>query len=413
MGHVVIVGAGHGGTQLASSLREQGFTGSISLLGDEPGLPYQRPPLSKDFLVPGAEPAPLPIRGERFFTDQDIDHRPGCTVTAVDPQARTVTLAGGATLTYTDLVLATGARNRTVDAPGGRPAGVHHLRTLSDARDLHRRLASARRAVVVGGGFIGLEFAAAARAHGVAVTVLELAPRVLARALSEAMSHHLAEAHAAAGVDLRPGQGLAGFDQRDGHVTAVVGTDGRAHPADLVVVGVGVVPNTELAAAAGLAVEDGVVVDEHLRTSDEHIWAIGDCASFPSVHTGTRTRLESVQNATDQAAALARTLVGAPTAYEDVPWFWSVQGRRRLQIAGIVGPAGGPEHTVVRGDPATGKFSIFRFREQTLAAVESVDSPADHLAARRVLTHRLPLTPDRAGDPGFDLKAYSRQPSAA
>jgi 3-phenylpropionate/trans-cinnamate dioxygenase ferredoxin reductase subunit len=408
MERIVIVGAGHAGMQLADSLRQEGFTGAVTVLGDEPGLPYQRPPLSKDYLAPGTTPAPLPLRGETFFTDRDIEYRSDSTVTALDPATRTITLHDGTTMEYTDLVLATGARNRTLDATCGRPAGVHYLKSLTDAKRLHAELASARRVVVVGAGFIGLEFAAAARARGLEVTVLEFAPRVMARALSAPMSAYFEQAHTTAGIDLKLGEGIASFEHNGVYVTAAVGTSGTAYPADLVLVGVGVVPNTELAAAAGLTVDNGVAVDDYLRTSHENIWAIGDCASFPNAHTGTRTRLEAVQNATDQAATLAKTLTGAPTPYGELPWFWSIQGKHKLQIAGI---AGTPDHTVQRGDPATGKFSLFCFHQGTLTAVESVNSPADHLAARRILTHQMALTPEQAADPAFNLKAYSTQPS--
>jgi 3-phenylpropionate/trans-cinnamate dioxygenase ferredoxin reductase subunit len=393
---------------VAGSLREEGFSGAITILGDEHGLPYQRPPLSKDYLAATGTPTPLPLRGEKFFTDQNIDYHPGSTVTALDPHTHTVVLRDGTTLDYTDLVLATGARNRTLDATCGRPAGVHYLKSLTDAERLHAELAGARRVVVVGAGFIGLEFATAARARGLEVTVLEFAPRVMARALSAPMSAYFEQAHTTAGIDLKLGEGIASFEHNGVYVTAAVGTSGSVYPADLVLVGVGVVPNTELAAAAGLAVDNGVSVDEYLRTSHENIWAIGDCASFPNAHTGTRTRLESVQNATDQAATLAKTLTGAPAPYGELPWFWSIQGKHKLQIAGI---AGIPDHTVQRGNPATGKFSLFCFHQGTLTAVESVNSPADHLAARRILTHQMSLTPEQAADPGFNLKAYSTQPS--
>ncbi|MGK4219479.1 NAD(P)/FAD-dependent oxidoreductase [Kocuria marina] len=406
MERIVIVGAGQAGIQLADSLCEEGFTGPITVLGDEPGLPYQRPPLSKDYLAPGTTPTPLPLRGQTFFSDRDIDYRPGATVTALDPVTRTLTLGDGQILGYTELVLATGARNRTLDTTCGRPAGVHYLKSLTDAERLHAELAGARRVVVVGAGFIGLEFAAAARARGLEVTVLEFAPRVMARALSAPMSAYFEQAHTDAGIDLKLGEGIASFEHNGDHVTAAVGTSGTVYPADLVLVGVGVVPNTEIAAAAGVAVDNGVAVDEYLRTDQEHIWAIGDCASFPNAHTGTRTRLESVQNATDQAAILAKTLTDTPTGYRELPWFWSIQGKHKLQIAGI---AGLPDHTVLRGDPEQGKFSLFCYQHDVLTAVESVNSPADHLAARRILAHQLPLTPDQAADPAFDLKGYSRQ----
>lgn len=410
MEHIVIVGAGHAGTQLVDSLRSEEFAGRISVLGDEPGVPYQRPPLSKDFLKAGAAPTPLPIRGEKFFAENGVEYWSGNTVEAIDRRAKVVTLADGTTLAYTELVLATGARNRTLDATLGRPEGVHYLRSLSDAGRLHQEISAAQRTVVVGAGFIGLEFAASARARGLEVTVLEFAPRVMARALSEPMSAYFTKVHEAAGIALKLAEGIQSFTQAGSRVTGAVGTSGQLYPADLVLVGVGVMPNIELAAAAGLPVDNGVVVDDYLRTDDEHVWAIGDCAAFPNAHTGTRTRLESVQNANDQAAALAKTLTGTPTAYSDLPWFWSVQGKHKLQIAGI---AGFPDHTVTRGDPDSGKFSVFCFSDGTLTAVESVNCPADHLSARRLLARGISLSPGQAADTGFDLKQHSSTLSTA
>lgn len=406
MEHIVIVGAGHAGTQLADSLRSEGFAGRISVLGDEPGVPYQRPPLSKDFLKAGAAPAPLPIRGEKFFEEKGVEYWPGNTVRTIEPRAKAVTLADGTTLSYTDLVLATGARNRTLDATLGRPEGVHYLRTLSDAGKLHQEISTAQRAVVVGAGFIGLEFAASARARGLEVTVLEFAPRVMARALSEPMSAYFTSIHETAGIELKLGEGIQSFTQDGTRVTGALGTSGQLYPADLVLVGVGVLPNTDLAAAAGLTVDNGVVVDGYLRTNDEHVWAIGDCAAFPNAQTGTRTRLESVQNANDQAATLAKTLTGRQTAYSELPWFWSVQGKYKLQIAGI---AAAPDRTVTRGYPDSGKFSVFCFSGETLTAVESVNSPADHLSARRLLSRGIPLSAEQAADDSFDLKQHSSQ----
>src|SRR6185312_6015040 len=347
-------------------------------------------------------------------------------VTSIDRAARTVALDDGTTLAYSKLVLATGAANRELAVPGADLAGIHGLRTLTDAQALHARLDAVRSVVVIGAGFIGLEFAAAARARGLDVTVLEYADRPMGRALTPVMSGFFADTHQRLGVTLRLGEGIASFDgDENGHVTAAVSTTGNRYPADLVLVGVGVTPRTELAAAAGLEVENGIVVDGSLRTSDPDIYALGDCASFPNAHAGTRTRLESVQNATDQARHAARAIAGTsaqlaaepgsrfggePGGYADLPWFWSNQGPLRLQIAGLVAPG---DQTVLRGNPAEEKFSVFCFRNGALAAVESVNQPADHMAARRLLAAGRTLTPEQAADPDFDLKTYSKQQPAA
>ncbi len=422
--NVVVVGNGQAGIQLVDSLRKEGYTGAITLLGEERHHPYQRPPLSKDYLAAGKDPVPLPLRPEKFFTTNDVDARLGVRVTSIDRTARTVALDDGTTLAYTKLVLATGAANRELTVPGAALSGIHGLRTLTDAQALHARLDAVRSVVVIGAGFIGLEFAAAARARGLDVTVLEYADRPMGRALTPVTSGFFADAHQRLGVTLRLGEGIASFDSNDdGHVTAAVSTTGERYPADLVLVGVGVTPRTELAQAAGLEVDNGIVVDGSLRTSDPDIYALGDCASFPNAHAGARTRLESVQNATDQARHAAAAMLGAgPGAgpgsgprgetggYADLPWFWSNQGHLRLQIAGLSAPG---DQTVLRGNPAEEKFSVFCFRNNTLTAVESVNQPADHMAARRLLSAGRTLTPEQAADPDFDLKAYSKQQPAA
>ena len=425
--NVVVVGNGQAGIQLVDSLRKEGHNGPITLLGEEPHHPYQRPPLSKDYLAAGKDPVPLPLRPEKFFTTNDVDARLGVHVTTIDRAAKTVTLDDGTTLAYSTLVLATGAANRELAVPGASLAGIHGLRTLTDAQALHARLDTVRSVVVIGAGFIGLEFAAAARARGLDVTVLEYADRPMGRALTPVMSGFFAEAHQRLGVTLRLGEGIASFDGNDaGHVTAAVSTTGDHYPADLVLVGVGVTPRTELASAAGLEVENGIVVDGSLRTSDPNIYALGDCASFPNTHAGARTRLESVQNATDQARHAAHAILrpdtdtapgsqpgaepgNGPGGYADLPWFWSNQGHLRLQIAGLTAPG---DQTVLRGNPAEEKFSVFCFRNGTLSAVESVNQPADHMAARRLLSAGRTLIPEQAADPNFDLKAYSKQQPA-
>jgi 3-phenylpropionate/trans-cinnamate dioxygenase ferredoxin reductase component len=397
MEHVVVVGAGHAGVQVADSLRTRGFRGDITVLGEETSLPYQRPPLSKDYLAGGATPAPLPLRGERFFAENRIALRTGVQAIAVDRARRAVSLDDGQVLTYTALVLATGARTRPLPVSGGELAGVHELRTLTDAENLRRALTAARSVVVVGAGFIGLEFAAAARKRGVDVTVLEAADRPMGRALSPVMSDHFIGAHRHMGTDLRLGESLAALTGRDGSVAAAVGASGTEYAADLVLFGVGVLPHDDLARTAGLAVDNGIVVDEHLRTADTAVYAVGDC---------TRGRLESVQNATDQARHVAEMILGGSSAYSALPWFWSNQGPLRLQIAGVGRPG---DTTIVCGDVTGGRFSILCFRDGRLRAVESLNRPADHIAARRLLAAGHGPTPEQAADPTFSLKDHAKQ----
>jgi 3-phenylpropionate/trans-cinnamate dioxygenase ferredoxin reductase component len=403
---VVIVGGGHAGVQVADSLRAGGRTGPVTVVADEHELPYQRPPLSKDHLAPGSQKDPLPLRGERFFDDQRVELRAGVRAVAIDRRQRTLTLSDGAELPYSSLVLATGAAARPLPMPGHDLDGVHELRTIADARRLRVALEAATSVVVVGAGFIGLEFAAAARAHGAHITVLEAAPRALARALSVPMSEHLANAHVQQGTDLRLGVGLAGLVDRDGRIAGAVGTDGTEHPADLVLLGIGVRPRDDLAREAGITVDDGIVVDEHLRTSDPHVYAVGDCARFPT-DTGL-LRLESVQNATDQARHVADVILGRHAPYDRVPWFWSNQGPLRLQIAGLTQLA---DTTALSGDPSSGRFSVLSFHEGQLVAVESLNRPADHIAARRLLASGGSPTPDEVDDPAFSLKAHAAQPA--
>ena len=399
----VIIGAGQAGIQVADSLRSEGYTGAITVLNDEAVPPYQRPPLSKDYLGPDSPGTALPLRGPDFFATKDITLHAGAAL-SLDTAARSVALADGTVLHYTHLVLATGAANRPLPCPGATLEGVHALRTLNDAERLQRALPSARRVVVVGAGFIGLEFAAAARARGLAVTVLEYAARPMARALSATASDWFTDRHRADGIDLRLNEGMASIHS-DGPGLLVESTGGKRYPADLVLYGVGVVPRTELAEAAGLATDNGIVVDSALRTNAEDVLAVGDCASFPSAHTGSRIRLESVQNATDHGRHAARSIMGHRSDYAETPWFWSTQGTVRLQIAGISDPADQP---VVLGDPDTGKFSIALLRDGVLTAVESVNSPGDHIAARKLVGRGIALDPALLADPDFSLKALAK-----
>ncbi|MER6143162.1 FAD-dependent oxidoreductase [Streptomyces sparsogenes] len=402
---VVIVGAGQGGYQTAASLRERGYPGRITLIGAEDTLPYERPPLSKAYLK-GPEHLTadehLWLRPAEYYARQSIDLVTG-VVTDIDPAARRVRLADGSGYDYGHLVLATGARPRTLDVPGAGLRGVHTLRSARDAAALRASLAAARGAVVVGAGFIGLEFAAAARESGREVTVVEALDRPLARVVSARTAEHFTRLHRREGTRLLFGQGVAALhgDGR-GHVAAVELADGRRLPADLVLIGVGVTPRTGLAAAAGLPVSGGITVDSQLLTADPHISAIGDCAVFPEARSGDRLRLESVQNAVGHAQLVAERLTGTPRAYDELPWFWSDQFSTTVQIAGL---GHGHDTEVVLGDDPDA-FSVLLFRGEELRAVESVNRPADHLAARRLLGRGVGPRPEEAAAPGFTLKAH-------
>ena len=404
---IVVAGAGQAGFQLAASLREGGFADPITLIGDETALPYQRPPLSKAYLAGKTDQDGLFLRQPGFFTDHAIIHRPGTRAVAIDRAGRRLRVSDGQNLAYDHLVLATGARNRPLPVPGAEFANVRQLRGLADADALKAALVEARDIVVVGAGFIGLEFAAVAAARGLSVTVVEAAERPMARAVSPEIAQFFRAAHEAMGVRFAFGTGVTEIAGRDGRATGIVLADGRTLAADFILIGIGVLPNRELAAEADLPAEDGVRVDAFLATPDPAISAIGDCVRFPSPFARGLTpdgtvRIESVQNAIDQGRCLAARLNGKPAAYAALPWFWSDQGAHKLQIAGLAGPG---DASVVRG--AGDAFSVFRFRDGALCAVESVDRAGDHMIARRLLTAGTPLSPEQAVDPGFDIKALA------
>jgi 3-phenylpropionate/trans-cinnamate dioxygenase ferredoxin reductase subunit len=378
-GTVVVVGAGHGGFQLAASLRQHGFDGRVVLIGDEPELPYQRPPLSKDYLDGKIGLDMLLMRPASFFEQHRIELVSGVAATQIDRAAKAVILADGKRLGYDHLVLATGARNRVPPLPGIELDGVCYLRDLAETEALKQRLASCRHAVVIGAGFIGLEFAAIARGK------------------------HFAEAHRQTGVEFSFGARIERLGGDGGKVSHVVLADGRNLPADLVVISIGVVPNEGLAAAAGLAVENGVAVNEELLTADSNISAIGDCASFPSRHSlKNPVRLEAVQNAADHARCVADRLMGKPAPYAALPWFWSEQGAQRLQIAGLTT---GFQQVVLRGNYDAGEYSAFCYAGDKLLGIESINKPADHAFARRLLAAGRSITPAEAADESFDLRA--------
>ncbi|MGY3605391.1 MULTISPECIES: NAD(P)/FAD-dependent oxidoreductase [unclassified Bradyrhizobium] len=400
-GPVIIVGAGHAGFQLAASLRQDGFAERVALINDEGHLPYQRPPLSKAYLKGTGGPETLMFRPGKFYLDQGIELITDRSV-SIDRAARKIMLHSGASLDYGHLVLATGARNRLLDIPNANLEAVRYLRTLDESEALRHLLKPGLRVVVIGAGFIGLEFAATARAKGLEVDVVELAARVMARAVTAEISDYFQSRHTATGIRIHLGVQVTSIEADGARVTGVSLSDGRHIPADLVVVGVGVLPNVEIAAEAGLPVASGIIVDEHLLTSDPNISAIGDCALYRSERFGGSLRLESVQNATDHARCVAARLTGHAKAYDGLPWFWSDQGPDKLQMAGLTT---GYDRVVVRGDREQGQFSAFCYRDGHLVGIESVNRAGDHMFGRRLLGAGGSITPEQAADTSFDLKS--------
>jgi 3-phenylpropionate/trans-cinnamate dioxygenase ferredoxin reductase subunit len=394
-GAVVIVGAGQAGVTMALSLRDAGHAGEILLIGAESGTPYQRPSLSKGYLAGLETDDDLTLRAPEALARDGIRYRAGVRVVAIGRGSRSLLLESGETIGYGKLVLATGSRARRLPMPGMDLPGVGVLRSRDDSTSLRSRLREAQRLVIVGGGFLGLEAAATATKAGVRVTVLEFETRLLQRAIGAAAAAALAEVHRDHDVDLRLGSAVAEFTG-DRALDGVRLSDGCELPADFALVAVGASPVVELAEGAGLTVADGIVVDTRLRTADPDIFAIGDCGRFPSVHWGSDVRLESVQNATDQARFVARQLAGdaSAVAYDSVPWFWSQQYDRKLQIAGLALP-GDQERFV----PATrpGSLAVARVRDDRIVAVETINDPRVHMRARRLLAEG-PVEATRIGE---------------
>ena len=403
---VVIVGGGHAGGQAAASLRQEGYAGPVVLLAEEPQLPYQRPPLSKQYLAGEWGLERVCLRPAAFYQGRDIDVRPGAKVAGIDAAARAVLCEDGATVRYQRLLLATGARARRLEVPGAALPGVHCLRTIADADAIKAELRPGTRLVVVGGGYIGLEVAAVAVSMGLSVTVLEMEARLLKRVATPAMSAFYEGMHRQRGVAIRTSARVVAFagakdaGASGGRLTAVECASGERVPADIAVVGVGVTPNTELAAAAGLACDNGIVVDEYTSTSDPHIHAAGDCTNHPNPILSRRLRLESVPNAMEQSRVAAANIAGASRKYAAVPWFWSDQYDLKLQMAGF---PEAQDEAVLRGDPEQRRFATFYLREGRLAAVDAVNCPREFMAARQLLGKRVHSR--GLADPAVDLKA--------
>ena len=398
---VVIVGGGHGGAQAAIALRTQGFAGSIAIVGREDEPPYERPPLSKEYLAQEKPFERLYLRPREYWADKAVELLLSREVTRVDPAARQLTCADGATLTYGELIWATGGDPRHLTCPGAELAGIHYVRTRADVDALMAELPQVQTAVVIGGGYIGLEAAAVLTKLGKSVTLLEALPRVLARVAGEDLSRFYEAEHRAHGVDLRTGMAVEGI-AGEGRVTGVKLADGSIIPADVVIVGIGIIPSIGVLIAAGAASGNGVDVDAQCRTSLAHVFAIGDCAAHANGFAdGAVIRLESVQNANDMATVVAKTITGQEASYGATPWFWSNQYDLKLQTVGL---STGHDATVLRGDPATRSFSVIYLKGGKVIALDSVNCAKDFAQGRKLVEQRVAADPAALADTAIPLK---------
>ena len=401
--HIVIVGAGHAGGAAAALLRQHGHKGAITLIGEEPWVPYQRPPLSKAYLKSEADAESLKLRPDAFYAEQDIALRLGMRADAIDRPRKLVRLQGGAEVPYDILILATGSSNRKLSFPGAHPDELLELRNLADAERLKAHLGPGRKLVIVGGGYIGLEAAASARALGAAAAVVELAPRVLARVACEELSGFFEAHHRKHGVEILTQAQVQDVEHGpDRRLSGVRLTDGRSIACDAVLVGVGAMACADLARDSGLDCDVGVIVDERGRTSDPDVFAIGDLAFRPMPHYGGRRhRLESVPGAVEHARQAAAAILGLPAPPHELPWFWSDQYDLKLQIAGVPFDA---DRRVIRGDPATAKFAIFHMKDGRLAAVEAVNAPPEFMAGRQLIGQGRAVDPAKLADPAVSMR---------
>ena len=410
---ILIVGAGQAGAELAFALRQTGSTARIVIVGDEPFAPYQRPPLSKSYLAGKVDLAALYVKPKDAYDTANIELRTAVRAEHVDRSAKVVRLSDGSTILYDKLVFATGGRPRPLQAKGlddaARLGNLHYLRTVADVDRIHRQFQPGFRMVLIGGGYVGLEVAAAAREHGMHVTVLEAMPRVLARVTVPEISAFYERVHREAGVEIRTSAVVSSVvtDESGDAVTAIVCSDGSTTPADVVVVGIGLLPNTELAERSGLEVKDGIVVDELTRTADPDVLAIGDCTRHPNVMYGRHVRLESVPNALEQARTAAATLCGQHRPHHAVPWFWSDQFDLKLQMVGL---ADGHDRLVLRGSTSTRSFSAFYMKEGRVIAADAVNRPQDFMIAKRLVAQQSMVDPSRLADESQPLKTLASAP---
>ncbi|MGB5334880.1 MAG: FAD-dependent oxidoreductase [Woeseiaceae bacterium] len=397
---IVIAGAGHAAGQVIATLRQEKFGGQIVLIGDEPYLPYQRPPLSKKFLA-GEMPAErLFLKPAGYYDDPQIELRLDTTITAINTGTKTVSCENDDAVAYDKLILALGSRARTLAVDGVQLEQVHYLRSIADVESIRAELESGRRLVIVGGGYIGLEVAAVARSLGLDVTVVEMADRVMSRVVSPEISDFFQLEHTSRGVRFRLSTRVKAFAGKK-RLKSVVIDDGEELRADLVVIGAGILPNVELARHGGLEIADGIVVDDRCRTSDPDVYAVGDCTVHPNGIYGRQIRLESVHNALEQAKTAARNICGKETHYCEVPWFWSDQFDLKLQIAGL---SKGYDDIVIRGNPADRSFACLYLREGRLLAVDAVNSPKDFMQSKPLIAAGAVIPKERLSDTDVSLK---------
>lgn len=407
---VVVVGAGHAGSQLVFALKGGGYSGSIALIGDEVAAPYERPPLTKGYLADTVHSQDLAFRDESWWAGAEVERHLGTSVLSVDAEARTIGVEDGGTIEYGTLVWAAGGEARRLPVPGADLDGVHVVRKLADAEHVKNVISTTRRAVIIGGGYIGLETAASLRMLGIEVTVVEALDRLLQRVTGEVVADYIKERHEREGVKFFLGAGVTEILGEDGHVTGVRLASGEVVDADLVVVGIGLVPNVQQLAEAGAEVGNGVLVDELCRTSLPDVYAIGDCTSFECDWVpADRLRLESVQNANDQAKVVAHAILGNPEPYNAVPWFWSHQYDDRLQTVGVLT---GYDTSVVRGDPESGKFSVVYLRGDVVAAVDAVNNIKDYAQGKALIGRTVDSADPRLGDPSVPLKEFRTEVTA-
>ncbi len=405
----VIVGAGHAAGQAVASLRQGGYSGRIVLVGDEPHVPYQRPPLSKKFLAGELDLHRLYFRPEKFYPDHDIDLRLSTRAEKIDRAGQNLLLSDGTNIHYDNLLLTTGSKVRKMDVPGSDLDGIRYLRSIDDVLSIRQKFSPGARLVIVGAGYIGLEVAAVSVSQGINVTVLEMENRVMKRAVGPAISDFFAALHRRAGVDLRFGYRVESFEGSKS-VSTVVCQENERFEADLVIVGVGIRPRVELAERAGLACDDGIVVDESCVTEDQHILAAGDCTSHPNAVLGRRARLESVHSALEQAKIAAAKICGKPPPEIHAPWFWSDQYDVKLQIVGL---AEGYDQTILRGDPESESFAVFYLANGRLLAVDAVNRPREFMIAKKLVAQGICFRPDDLGDTNKDFKQLAQQALAA
>ncbi len=399
---VIIVGAGHAAGQAVASLRSEGYEGPITVIGDEPYVPYQRPPLSKKFLAGEIDIDRVYFKPPDFYEKSNAEMVLGRKVVEIERPKKLVHLDDGTTRTYDKLILATGSRVRELNIPGFDLDGVFYLRTIEDVEAIQAKFNEGGKMVVVGGGYIGLEVAAVAAQRGIDVTVLEMAPRVLARVVDPILSKFYTKAHTEAGVKIETGVTVSGFEGSNGKIEKIDCGDGKTFDADFVIVGVGIIPNVELADEAGLKVENGIAVDELCRTEDPDIYSIGDCTNHPNPILGNRLRLESVHNALEQGKTAAASICGKEKPYAQVPWFWSDQYDLKLQIVGL---SAGYDEVVVRGDPENERsFAVFYLKDGVMIASDAVNRAPEHMMSRRLIAAKAKIPAAKLADENINMK---------